>query len=235
MSEETYLQMQENYYNIQADRWTLAFRDPVVGSYDKHNAWGDYDEFLFKDFDTTDLVSLEYGCGPGRNLIRFNNRFKRVDGVDISKINLEKATINLTNAGISGNNLLYCDGKSIPCDDEQYDVVFSVICFQHICCHSVRYKILEDCFRVLKAGGKLCFQMGYGGKPDHPKVNVSSYYENVTAARSTNGTHDVSITNVADIESDLTKIGFEDFVFDLRPTGPGDNHANWIFIQATKK
>ena len=235
MSEEKYLNMQRNLYNRAASKWSLSQRDPVVGSYNAHNAWSDYDEFLFKDFKTTELIALEYGCGPGRNLIRFNNRFKRIDGVDIGKINIEKADINLTDANISGADLFVCDGKSIPSDDKQYDVVFSVICFQHICCHSIRYKILEECFRVLKSGGKLCFQMGYGGKPNHPNIRVSSYFEDATNARGTNGMYDVSVTDIADIESDLSKIGFEDFKYDLRPVGPGDNHANWIFIQVEKK
>jgi len=235
VKEETYLQMQEKYYNAQAEKWSLRNRNPVVGSYHAHNTWSDYDYFLFKDFETTNLVALEYGVGPARNLIRFDNRFKRIDGVDISKINIEKAIINLHDAKITGNNLFVCDGKSIPCNDKQYDVVFSVICFQHICCHSIRYKILEECFRVLKPGGKLCFQMGYGGKPNHPKISVSSYFENASSARTTNGGYDVSITKVTDIESDLSEIGFDEFVFDIRPTGPGDNHANWIFVQVTKK
>lgn len=235
MSEEKYLNMQRNLYNRAASKWSLSQRDPVVGSYNAHNAWSDYDEFLFKDFKTTELIALEYGCGPGRNLIRFNNRFKRIDGVDIGKINIEKADINLADANISGADLFVCDGKSIPSDDKQYDVVFSVICFQHICCHSIRYKILEECFRVLKSGGKLCFQMGYGGKPNHPNIRVSSYFEDATNARGTNGMYDVSVTDIADIESDLSKIGFEDFKYDLRPVGPGDNHANWIFIQVEKK
>ena len=235
MSEEAYLQMQETLYDVQASNWSLANRNPVVGSYDQHNHWNDYDEFLFKDFETDNLIALEYGVGPARNLIRFDNRFKRIDGVDISKINIEKAIINLNDAKIIGNNLFVCDGKSIPCDAEQYDVVFSVICFQHICCHSIRYKILEECFRVLKAGGKLCFQMGYGGRLSHPNHSISSYFENATNARGTNGIHDVSMTNLTDIESDLLKIGFDEFASDIRPTGPGDRHFRWVFIQVSKK
>ena len=77
--------------------------------------------------------------------------------------------------------------------------------------------------------------MGFGGKPKHPTIRVSSYFANPTNAGTTNGGYDVSITKVEDIQSDLLKIGFDEFVFDMRPTGPGDNHANWIFIQVTKK
>ena len=235
MSEEAYLKMQLRIYDAQANAWSLTDRNPVVGSYDKHNAWSDYDNYLFKDFETDGLIALEYGVGPGRNLVRFDDRFKRIDGVDISAVNIGKARLNLRDAEITGNKLFACDGKSIPCDDGQYDVVFSVICFQHICCHSIRYKILEECFRVLKPGGKLCFQMGYGGKLEHPNHSVSSYFENATGAKVTNGGYDVSMTNLTDIESDLLKIGFDEFAFDIRPTGPGDRHFHWVFIQVSKK
>ena len=90
-----YLKMQNDYYDEYASKWSLSFRDPVVGSYDAHNDWSDYDEYLFKDFDTTGMIALDYGCGPGRNLVKFNSRFERIDGVDISDVNLEKAKTNL--------------------------------------------------------------------------------------------------------------------------------------------
>ena len=70
---ENYLAMQKYYYNQDAARWSIFNRDPVVGSYDAHNSFDDYDKFLFKDIDTTNMVALEYGCGPGRNLIKFHN------------------------------------------------------------------------------------------------------------------------------------------------------------------
>jgi len=239
-AEDKYLKMQRDYYETQAGLWAMSQKkkDHVVGSYDAHNAWADYDEFLFKDFDTKRLVALEYGCGPGRNLIRFNSRFDRIDGVDISSGNIQKAKEQLSIARISGADLFACDGKSIPRDAGTYDVVFSVICLQHICQHSIRYKILKECFRVLKSGGRLCFQMGYGGKPakffNNPKNHVSSYFENAATATATNGRHDVSVTKTADLEGDLLKIGFNDFKFDIRPTGPGDAHKKWIFVQVSK-
>jgi hypothetical protein len=36
------------------------------------------------------------------------------------------------------------------------------------------------------------------------------------------------------LKEDLEKIGFKDFNFYLRPTGPGDLHQNWIFFNAKK-
>ena len=228
-----YLSMQNKYYDEYASQWSLSFRDPVVGSYDAHNNWSDYDTVLFKDFDTNGLVALEYGCGPGRNLVKFSKRFARIDGVDISDINIDKAKINLEHNGISGSNLYVTSGDNLSMiEDNAYDVVFAVICFQHICSHEIRFSILKDIYRVLKPGGKLCFQMGYGGKEGIP---TAGYFDDVFDAASTNGHADVSITDESDIQKDLTeKIGYINYKSDIRETGPGDNHRNWIWIQVEK-
>jgi ubiquinone/menaquinone biosynthesis C-methylase UbiE len=228
-----YLSMQNSYYDEYASKWSLDFRDPVVGSYDAHNNWPDYDTYLFKDFNTKGKVALEYGCGPGRNIVKFANRFKRIDGVDISSINIEKAELNAAHNGVTKPNLYVTSGDNLSMiGDNAYDVVFAVICFQHICVHEVRFSILSEVHRVLKPGGYLCFQMGYGGKEGIP---TAGYYENIYGAVSTNGHADVSITDESALISDLVeKIGFKNYKSDIRPTGPGDNHRNWIWVQVEK-
>lgn len=232
-NKKDYLNMQNSYYDEYAAKWSLDFRDPVVGSYDAHNNWSDYDEFLFKDFDTNGLVALEYGCGPGRNIVKFSNRFLRIDGIDISNVNIEKAKLNVKANGIKEPNLYVTTGDNLSAiADGVYDVVFAVICFQHICVHEIRFNILKDIHRVLKPGGKLCFQMGYGGKGEIP---TAGYYDNNYDAGSTNGHSDVSIQDEQTIFDDLVgKIGFSNYKSDIRPTGPGDNHKNWIWIQVEK-
>lgn len=233
MTSAEYLEMQKHQYEKEASHWSLYNKDPVVGSYDRHNSWSDYDQYLFKDFDTTNLVALEYGCGPARNLIKFNDRFARIDGVDIAEMNIIKARENLAHNSISGNNLYVCDGQSIPVDDNSYDVVFSVICLQHICTYDVRHAIMKDIKRVLKPGGYFCFQMGYGHKWDG--WSTSKYYENVFDAKTTNCGYDISIENEEEVKNDLIdNLGFTNFKADLRPTGPGDTHRNWIWIQVQK-
>lgn len=243
-SVNNYLNMQKDYYEEEANKWTLQNKNPVVGGYHKHNVWEDYDNYLFKNFDTADLIALDYGTGPGRNIIKFWNRFERIDGVDIGEKNIQNARINLDEAEIYGNNLYVCDGKSIPVESETYDVVFSVICLQHIACYDVRYSIFKDVFRVLKSGGKFCFQMGYGGRDvgSHnykvyakiKDIKTADYYENATDAKQTNGYHDVTVGDSKQLEKDLLEIGFNDFLFDIRPTGPGCSHAAWIYAQVTK-
>jgi SAM-dependent methyltransferase len=227
---QDYLNMQKSYYDVEASKWNLTDKNPVVGSYHQHNEWDDYNEFLFKDFDTSNLIALEYGCGPARNLIRFNDRFKRIDGTDISQINIDKAIINLQDADISDYKLSVCDGKSIPFADNSYDVVFSVICLQHICCYSVRLSIMKDIYRVLKPSGHLCFQMGFGLRSSAEP----SYYENRYDIDGTNGHCDVNVLQEIDIKTDLENIGFKNYKSDIRPTGPGDSHPNWIWVQVEK-
>jgi len=245
MNLSQYLKMQFKHYESEAKRWSLKNRNPVVGGYDKHNKWSDYDEFLFKNFDTKNLIALDYGTGPGRNIIKFNHRFKRIDGVDIGEKNIENAKINLKNAGITESNLYVCDGKSTPVENESYDVWFSVICLQHIACYDIRYSIFEDAYRVLKPNGHICFQMAFGGRDTsshnfnvYAKSHVimtAGYYDNDVNAKTTNGMHDVSVTEDRQIIDDLEKIGFTDILIDHRPTGPGCSHKEWIFVQGTKK
>lgn len=233
MTITNYLQMQKSLYDDEASMWSLSNRNFVVGSYDEHNNWSDYDNFLFKDFDTTNLKSLEYGCGPGRNLIRFSNRFKKIDGTDISEINIEKAKLNLKENGVTNSEVFPCDGKSIPCENENYDVIFSVICLQHIACYDIRFSIFEEIYRTLKPGGKFCFQMGFNNKPN--RYIVSSYYENSTEAKSTNGAHDVAFDNEDYLKDDLlNKLKFKNYKSDIRAAGPGDAHMSWIWVQVEK-
>lgn len=228
MSKEKYLTMQKSYYDKEASKWTLQNKNPVVGWYHQHENFTDYDEFLFKGFETKDLVALEYGCGPGRNQIRYAKRFARVDGVDISETNIEKAKINIKDAGIELPNLYVNTGSDIPVDDQYYDVVFAVICLQHICVHEVRFKIMQEIHRVLKPGGYFCAQMGFGGR-----TGAVNYYDNNYDAEETNGLCDVSIENEDYLKDDLKKIGFKNYKSDLRDPCQ-DLHEKWIWFQVQK-
>lgn len=228
-----YTKMQQEQYDREASEWSLNNRNPVVGSFEDHNAWSDYDVFLFKNVETNDKVALDFGCGPGRNIVKFANRFKRIDGVDISKINTDKAWIWAQHNNVPFEpNLYKCNGTDLSnIFSEVYDVVFSTICLQHICVHEIRLNLFKEFYRVLKNGAHLCLQMGYGPSPN--KVAVG-YYENNYDATATNGSCDVRIENVDDLKKDIESVGFKNFEFDIRPNGPGDGHSNWIFFRATK-
>ncbi len=227
-----YTTMQQQQYDNEASHWSLEYRDPVVGSFDQHNNWQDYDDYLFKDVNTNNKVALEFGCGPGRNIVKFNSKFQRIDGVDISSINLEKAKVWAEHNQLANiPHLFKNNGVDLAgIDSNSYDVVFSTICLQHICVHEIRVNLMTEFHRVLKSGGNLCFQMGFG--PGHPRS--VEYFENNYEAQHTNSGCDTRVESPLDLEQDLKKIGFANIQHDIRPVGPGDMHYNWIFVRTQK-
>lgn len=233
MKDNKYTKMQQNQYDQDASQWSVDNRDPVVGTFDNHNLWKDYDDFLFKGIDTSDKVALDFGCGPGRNIVKFANCFKTIDGVDISQVNLDNALKWFEHNKITITPRLFKnDGVdiSVITDNDYYDVVFSTICMQHICVHDIRVSLLKDFYRVLKPGGSICIQMGYG--TNHPRT--VGYYDNFYDAPGTNSMMDTRVEDPQQLKGDLEAIGFTDFDFDIRPVGPGDGHTNWIFFRAKK-
>src|SRR5262245_27673628 len=126
-----YSRMQKSQYDQLASVWRTDDRDPVVGSFDQHNAWSDYDEFLFKNVNTTGKLALDFGCGPGRNIVKFNGRFKQMDGVDISDVNLANAKLWCKTNDVEVPVLYRNNGADLSAiGSEHYDVVLSTICMQ---------------------------------------------------------------------------------------------------------
>jgi len=170
--EEKYTKMQLDWYNEKAKDWSVDNRDPVVGLYEKHNAHEDYGIYLFKDKETSGKVCLDFGCGPGRNIDQFGDRFERMDGVDICPTLIQKAREWLP----PDPKLYVCNGRDLSViDSDVYDFVMSTICLQHIAVHEIRCHYFEEFLRVLKPGGWICLQMGFGVKPSG---HVVSYYDN---------------------------------------------------------
>ena len=229
-----YSQMQEHLYNVFASDWSLVNRDPVVGSFDAHNNWEDYNTYLWKDI--TDLQNkrvLDFGCGPGRNLVKWASVVDKIDGVDISSINLDKAKMWISANGLNPTDFDLYKGDGIgiaTVPSDSYDVVMSTITMQHICVHEIRFNLLNEFHRVLKDGGKITIQMGYG--PSHP-FSID-YYQNFYDANTSNGGCDTRVEDPNQLKEDLEKIGFKNFNSYITPTGPGDRHTNWIFFNAEK-
>ena len=225
--------MQRNEYEGLASGWSPegVGGESVVAHFGQHNAYGDY-ELLFTDIESPEKIILDFGCGPGRNLVKYHGRFARIDGVDIGQNNLNNAAKwleynNITNPG----NLYRNDGVSLnTVPSDTYDIVMSVITMQHIAVYDIRYSLFQDMFRVLKPDGWITIQMGYG--PD--RQGGVPYFANDTKIGGTNGFHDVLVTDVNDLKNDLEKIGYRNFSFQIRPVGPGDLHNQWIFFRAQK-
>jgi hypothetical protein len=99
--------------------------------------------------------------------------------------------------------------------------------------HDIRFKLLQEFARILKKGGYLTMQMGFG--PEVGSKTSVGYYSNHYNAEGTNGYFDTRVENASELESDLIKVGFAQFKSYIRETGPGDGHLNWIFFNTVKQ
>jgi len=244
---DEYLEMQQRVYKRGAEKWKNGKYNAIVGSVDLHNKSPMYDKYLFKGLDTSNLVALEYGCGPARNLINWNDRFSRIDGVDFEPV-IEVARENLVKNNKPIPNLYVTSGDSIPCEDDIYDVVYSVICLQHICVHEIRYSIFKEIYRVLKPGGYFCAQMGMGrqdarGQEFYREGQLTKYLGNNYNAQFSNGSADCSVEDEDLLKKDLESIGFVDYVSDITiPVTKEEKidyttfikHDNWIWFKVKK-
>ncbi len=175
---------------------------------------------------------LDFGCGCGRNVINLVDRMKRMDGVDISPELVKTCMKNLAELGYDNNKTSFytCSGVSLDIfDDNTYDFIMSTIVLQHICVYTIRYNYLSEFFRIMKSGGLLSFQMGFG----NGHFNTKDYYEDYYDATCTNSGCDVRITDPSQIVEDLKKIGFVNISFQITESF-SDFHTEWIFVKAYK-
>lgn len=159
------------------------------------------------------LRVLDFGCGVGRLMEPLVDAGLRVDGVDISEGMLGYARQNpkLHESQFfrsSGND---CGGAP----ESAYDLVYSHLCFQHICSRTIRTELLEAFARALRPDGVVWIQMHF--YPDRqagtvPAPHVSWSRDNFGAS-GTNSEADVWPTPD---ELHLVYADFSRFFEDLR-------------------
>ena len=199
-----YIKMQKLFYDHYASKSVYNRKDKidlVVWGYDLHDKWEDYDKYLMKYVDETykNKIALDFACGPGRNIIRYHDKFLRIDGADISKVNIENAIKNLQFAGIEVPNLYVTSGYDCgSVDDSSYDFIFSTIAMQHICVYEIRFQILQAIFKALKNNGRISIQMGFGKK----RGLSADYYANHYWALGTNSFFDTRVDSPEQIKND---------------------------------
>ena len=167
------------------------------------------------------FVALEVGCGTGRLMKRLANRVQRLDGVDVSKTALSQAHERL-----SGEyTLFHADGLSLDAvPNATYDIVYSANLVQRIPIHALRYKHLEEFFRVLKCDGHVSLQMGFG------EGGAAYHDDHLTTAG------EVSVTNATHLLEDLYKVGFRDPKHEIvEQSPPGSTFSQSLMVVGRKQ
>ena len=100
----------------------------------------------------------------------------------------------------------------------------------NISIYKIRLNLFKEFYRVLKKGGWITAQMGYG----KGKLGAVPYHRDNHNAGRRNGRTDVYVEDPSQLEMDLRNVGFTDFQYWIREPGPGDAHPNWIFFRAKK-
>ena len=182
MNQETYRNMQKNYYEG---------GDPVntVGNYAWHERFP-YEEMLLKHVpETKGKVALDFACGMGRMILRMQKYFDRVDGVDISQKMLNAA---INHNKVQNSNLYLSSGLDIgDAKNNKYDFIYSTIAIQHIACRSIRNSLIEQLSKTLNPDGRISIQMAYTEQDSGPGAG---YMDDRFDAGTTNGAFDAIIT-----------------------------------------
>jgi SAM-dependent methyltransferase len=98
---------------------------------------------------------LEVGCGAGVDLARFARGGARVTGIDLAQSAIELARANFSQQGLSGD-LRVANGEALPFPDESFDLVYAHGVVQYT---SDPRRLVMECWRVLKPGGRAIFQV----------------------------------------------------------------------------
>jgi len=239
-----YTKLQQHIYDGLAldDAGQIGFRpnEPKSGMVQglmDHNDHLDYEIYLWKDIsDWKSKIVLDFGCGPGRNLIKYHDRFQQIDGVDIAQQNLEIAQRWIKGSGLDLRNFKLIKNNGIDLkeiEDESYDVVMSTICLQHISVYEIRFNLLKEFYRVLRPNGYITLQLLLSSD----KPGTVKYYDNHYDAQGTNGAADCVVENIEYVKDDLEKNGFGMFHSYVRPTaikGRPSMDNEWLFVNAQK-
>jgi ubiquinone/menaquinone biosynthesis C-methylase UbiE len=140
------------FWDADADAYQKAHAEQLAG----HRSWGVWaipDAQLGALGDVRGLDVLEVGCGAGQWAIALATDADRIVALDQSRGQLRhaKANVALASARVP---IVCASGESIPARDQSFDLVF---CDHGALSFCDPDRIVPECARVLRPGGRLVF------------------------------------------------------------------------------
>lgn len=235
---ERYAAMQKAFYDdCIAPQTEEEAKNRVIGEYKSHQAYP-YEELLLAQHRKLGILpgrALDFGCGPGRMILRMQPLCKQVDGTDISEKGLGFA--RQWTEGLP-TQLFLTNGYDLSAvSSDTYELVYSTIALQHIPVHETRMGLFREFLRVLKPGGRIALQMAYSDKPAEQRADHAEWTNNRYNVQTTNAGCDVLVTPAMTQTAldDLQRIGFQNVEHALHPVPhPSDIYTRWIFFYGQK-
>ena len=114
--------------------------------------WDNYFGFNLSPM-LADKVVLDLGCFTGGRSVAWFEKYKmrKIYGIDVDQIYIDAAAQFAEIHNVSADFRL-AFGETLPYEDAAFDAILSMDVFEHV--RSVQ-KTLNECYRVLKPGGKL--------------------------------------------------------------------------------
>lgn len=97
---------------------------------------------------------LDLGCGWGTFCAALAPLCKEVTGVDFSSKSIEICTKLLSERGFANVKFVHASAQDTGLESESYDVIVSADLFEHLYPETFE-DVMDECFRLLKKGGKL--------------------------------------------------------------------------------
>lgn len=110
------------------------------------------------DIQTAENI-LDVGCGIGGSTLYLAEKFQAIGtGISLSPVQIRRATERAAAAGMTVGRptarFLVADAMQMPFADQTFDFVWSLESGEHM---PDKAKFLQECYRVLKPGGRLLF------------------------------------------------------------------------------
>ena len=195
----------EDFLKKQKSIFEDANENMVIDNHFQHNMDLNYWNILLKavkynPYNWTGKSALDIGCGCGRNLRNLFELapFKNVDGVDISKKNVDYSLKYIRKIFPERScHTWENDGHTLkPAKDESYDFIMSHQVFQHIANYEVRFSLLKESYRLLRKSGLFSFHF-------MDLEDYCLYHENSSEPKN------VYIESAKNVVEDLVKVGFK--------------------------